>query len=297
MSYKEKYIKYKKKYLEKKVGGVGNGTCLDNLNLDVVSKIKNFQNCQETIFTNITNKERMNNYKWENLKPIINTNEAINISYHNINGPHVIENDARRLAYYKYINQCRLQKLYKKYIKDRDEPAGFMIDRDELVELDRDDEPVEYTIDILNDIVFEMIPNNFHKKKKIHDDFNFLLNLGCTIRNIPDFAYYNKNLRRVIIPKFIIYIGKFAFYKNQLTNVKIPDSVMAIDKYAFEYNQLTSIEIPDSVIEIGEHAFGHNKLENVKIPRSFFYSRKKRYTDEDIFIHNHNPDFQIRYNQ
>lgn len=65
-----------------------------------------------------------------------------------------------------------------------------------------------------------------------------------------------ENIRTVVIPNTVKYIGMTAFRLSGLTNVRIPHSVKTIGVGAFmSCTGLTSIIVPDSVEEIGEGAF------------------------------------------
>ena len=78
------------------------------------------------------------------------------------------------------------------------------------------------------------------------------------VKVIGDGAFYNSNLRTVVMGNDVEAIGNYAFYDCNLTSVEIPDSVTSIGSYAFYNCGFTSVEIPDSVTSIGDYAFCNN---------------------------------------
>ena len=81
-------------------------------------------------------------------------------------------------------------------------------------------------------------------------------------------AFEKNRLISVTIPNSVTYIGLNAFAENQLTSITIPDSVTGIDLGAFRNNRLISVTIPNSVTSIGMHAFAGNQLTTITIPDS-----------------------------
>jgi hypothetical protein len=89
--------------------------------------------------------------------------------------------------------------------------------------------------------------------------------------SIPYRAFYRKqNLKEVIIPSSVTYIGMEAFEScTDLNNVVIPNSVTSIGYGSFDgCSGLTSVTIPSSVTSIGFDAFGWSGLTSVTIPSS-----------------------------
>ena len=76
------------------------------------------------------------------------------------------------------------------------------------------------------------------------------------------------NLRRVILPLSVIYIGNYAFWGcDSLLNIKISLNVTTIGKSAFDScSRLPCIVIPSSVTSIGDSAFAYSSLSNIIIP-------------------------------
>ena len=77
------------------------------------------------------------------------------------------------------------------------------------------------------------------------------------------------NLRRVILPKSIDYVGDYAFYEcNNLKSVKMYEGLNTIDNYAFAYCPiLVDVELPEGLLSIGSGAFQScSRLEEITIP-------------------------------
>lgn len=75
---------------------------------------------------------------------------------------------------------------------------------------------------------------------------------------ISQFAFYNnRNLKSVVLPESIKYIGNRAFSGTGIKSITLPKGLLYIDDFAFsECKDLEEIIIPlDSNIEIGELAF------------------------------------------
>ncbi len=79
---------------------------------------------------------------------------------------------------------------------------------------------------------------------------------GKPVVGIAECAFDDKDIRTVVIPNTVEYIGITAFRFSGLTSVRIPHSVKSIGVGAFmSCTGLTNIIVPDSVEEIGEGAF------------------------------------------
>jgi hypothetical protein len=89
---------------------------------------------------------------------------------------------------------------------------------------------------------------------------------------IPENAFYNKkNLKSIVLPSSIFYIGPYSFELcSGLTSIAIPSSVISIGSGAFEYcSGLETIDLTTSVESINSFAFmGCTKLLNISIPSS-----------------------------
>ena len=92
---------------------------------------------------------------------------------------------------------------------------------------------------------------------------------GYPVIGIGDQALSLNNLRSVIIPEGVEYIGKRAFTNStELTSASLPESLVYIGESAFAVCQLDSITIPPSVLVIGDRAFYSTALTSVRIPGS-----------------------------
>lgn len=94
------------------------------------------------------------------------------------------------------------------------------------------------------------------------------------MRSIREAAFKDcKNLKSVILPKFLMVIGLEVFRKcEKLTSITIPHGVTRIGCSAFcECTSLESIDIPDTVNHIGLLAFdGCIALSSIKIPSATY---------------------------
>ncbi len=96
---------------------------------------------------------------------------------------------------------------------------------------------------------------------------------GYTVIGIGEDAFFdtaikNLNIKSVIIPSTVEFIGDYAFNNcEEMKSINIPDSVTTIGNSAFSsMDGLTSIDIPDSVTSLGEYVLsGCNNLTTVTI--------------------------------
>ena len=132
-----------------------------------------------------------------------------------------------------------------------------------------------------------------------------------TIKNmdvvaIGDYAFAEKQLTKISIPRTITHIGDHAFAKNQITKILLPRSIVHIGNSAFEENnlkgvattfnlthignkafynnQITDIIITHSVTHIGDEAFALNKLTKVILPKHLVVGNIKYSFDKDVEI-------------
>lgn len=80
--------------------------------------------------------------------------------------------------------------------------------------------------------------------------------------SLPDYAFYQKNLRICKLPKNIVYIGQYALGEcRNLTNMDIPKSVQGIGNYAFgNCGKLKDVEFHNGLEWIGDYSFGYCAL-------------------------------------
>jgi hypothetical protein len=80
-----------------------------------------------------------------------------------------------------------------------------------------------------------------------------------------------KELKDVVLPQCISYVGQAAFYRcARLTSVTLSDSLTHVGEYAFsQCPSLTSVTLPDSLTHVGEYAFSQcPSLTSVTLPDS-----------------------------
>ena len=82
---------------------------------------------------------------------------------------------------------------------------------------------------------------------------------GYDVVSIGDSAFFNSNIRGIIIPEGVKVIQNRAFkYCRNLEQIRIPQSVTSIGEEAFQFcDSLGSISLPDSITSMGEGAFSY----------------------------------------
>jgi hypothetical protein len=249
--YKNKYLKYKAKYLKLKEQ-MGSGE-QENISYTISnSNLTNFISCSKFIqFISTTNKVILNSINWDLLPPNldikINVDDMVNLLI-DCNICNMITDESSRDKCKRYYNKCKLLSLYNKYIK-----GGY---HQELID-----------VEVLNKIMMKTIPKN-----NIEGEQNYLIHLGTNLTTIGERAFENNQLTSVTIPNSVTTIGTEAFAINKLTSVTIPNSVTTIGDYAFVRNELTSVTIPDTVTTIGYGSFSENKLTSITISNIDFIS-------------------------
>ena len=79
------------------------------------------------------------------------------------------------------------------------------------------------------------------------------------IEIIADKAFYQNDLRELVLPESVKSIGDYAFAENtNLASATIGSGVETIGNYAFRKDALAKITIPASVKTIGDYAFAEN---------------------------------------
>ena len=97
---------------------------------------------------------------------------------------------------------------------------------------------------------------------------------SADIKEIGDFAFYNKGLKSVVIPEKVATIGAGAFLDNELekfsfnlNNINL-STLRIIKEYAFKNNKIKSIkEMPELTHVIQTKAFENNKIEELKLAK------------------------------
>jgi len=93
-----------------------------------------------------------------------------------------------------------------------------------------------------------------------------------TVTKIGVFAFSNKSITKLRLPKDLKEVGNNSFQNNQLENVIVPDSVTLIGSYAFENNNIKSLSIPIGLKQMGAAAFNNNDLSDDK---GFIFARNE----------------------
>jgi hypothetical protein len=171
-----------------------------------------------------------------------------------------INNTGNRNICNNYINQCKVKKLYEKYV-------------DSL----NDTSKIKFTLETLNEILMKTIPYTNTER-----DVDFLLLIGATLTTIPYGRFSHNMLTSISIPRTVTEISTDAFSHNKLTSVNIPNSVTRIGVDAFANNNLRNIKIPNSVTEIWHYAFQNNRLLSIKIPNSVTYIGTGAFYNNDL---------------
>ena len=88
------------------------------------------------------------------------------------------------------------------------------------------------------------IPSEVHKDGNVYP-----------ITAIADSAFYNSDIRTIIVPEPVESIGNEAFSSYTLENIVLPKSLLSIGDGAFSHTAIAKVKIPSSVKTIGENAF------------------------------------------
>lgn len=87
------------------------------------------------------------------------------------------------------------------------------------------------------------------------------------VKNIGDYLMYGvTNLKRVVLPSSITYIGNAAFYSTSLVEVTIPDAVERIRMKAFENAPIENVTFGANIVQIEKNAFYNNRIASLRIP-------------------------------
>lgn len=86
------------------------------------------------------------------------------------------------------------------------------------------------------------------------------------VTKIGEKAFENcKNLKKVILPKHIVSIGRDAFKGSGLNSIMLPNGIKAIGEMAFAWTCLEQIEIPSTLLKISKSMFLNTDLKKVDI--------------------------------
>lgn len=83
---------------------------------------------------------------------------------------------------------------------------------------------------------------------------------------IPDYAFYESDIKELSLPSSVKRIGKYAFSETSLINVKL-NSVETIDEKAFSScNRLNNVDFGSKLVEIGDGAFFNCQITTANLP-------------------------------
>ena len=266
MDYKQKYLKYKTKYLDLK----GSGDIADIVKNDIPENDTSAVNrvIQNSFLMDIV-------FETAGLSDIINHIRAseINNSLFNDLKWVNIERQISRHIYPELVKRIRENPLNNdrcgKQIEINIIPCNFVYIVIRIIELyerycNNDFRLPSIENDIFNYILFSSIPYDSV------DDQNFLIRYGATVTTIDSNAFSNRNLVTITIPNSVTLIGNHAFYNNKLITVNIPNSVTSIGNHAFSINRLITVNISNNVrlVNINAAVFYLNNLTTVNIPNN-----------------------------
>ena len=87
---------------------------------------------------------------------------------------------------------------------------------------------------------------------------------GKPVIAVGDCAFYAaRDVKKIILPESIKFIGSRAFSYCSATDINIPDNVTTIYKGAFAMSKVNSLVVPKSVTYIGQDAFSNSSLSKV----------------------------------
>lgn len=223
MSYENKYLKYKNKYIQLKelIGGVNELKDLLS-NKDILNEITTNSSspCKEIISKLSTNK--IPNIDWIGLDNSINIRIDNDFSINNKSNAmcNFITDENQKESCNRFYNKCKLKHLHNKYYN--------------TVNVET------YNLNVVLNILLNTIPNNNNENRM--DDQKFLIDIGGSIfTSIPYNFYANYNLRNITLPNNLVIIGDDAFRLNHLTTVIIPNNVTKIGHGVFRENIINTV--------------------------------------------------------
>ena len=85
------------------------------------------------------------------------------------------------------------------------------------------------------------------------------------VKEIADYAFYNKGLKSVDIQANIRKIGYMSFANNELSNIDIPVETEVIGNFAFKENKIDELVLFPKLTYLGAGAFSFNYIEKLTI--------------------------------
>ena len=89
--------------------------------------------------------------------------------------------------------------------------------------------------------------------------------LPDTLKYVGYWAFVRNGMTSVDLGS-ITYAGNYAFYNNNLTEVTIPSTLKTVNGGLFQANKLTSVIMEDGITHILGWAFGSNKIVELTLP-------------------------------
>lgn len=266
--YKQKYLKYKDKYLTLKNQLAGSNTNgIHKASNDIINNIGSFSSCKEGINLLSSNKNLLANMNFTEINDSFNVKINIDETEVNLLGhiPTICtpqnQNNEQINECKRFYNKCKLLHLYNKYFGN-------------------------YTNELVNGMVLNnMMFKTFYLQNN-NDQINdqrFLISLGATRIGYRDFNTFNRNyfvLTQVIIPDGIQVIGSNAFINNNIRELIIPSTVTSINSDAFANNKINQLNIPHSVQFIG--GFTNNQITELTIPSSVTTIGDRAFEDNQL---------------
>ncbi len=89
------------------------------------------------------------------------------------------------------------------------------------------------------------------------------LDLPDTLKEITDHAFTNQNIKKLVLPDSLTFIGEFAFRDCEIEELTIGKGLKTIEDYTFQHNKIKKLIIPNNIKEIKYAAFSHNEIEEL----------------------------------
>lgn len=103
----------------------------------------------------------------------------------------------------------------------------------------------------------------------IYNDFNCERNINIAegIKIIDDYAFIRQNIKNIIFPNSLQYLGKYSLYGTSIEKIDLENTeIDEIKESAFSFSKLEEIKLPTFLAIIEDCAFKNSKLRKVKMP-------------------------------
>lgn len=102
---------------------------------------------------------------------------------------------------------------------------------------------------------------------------NLIISDGIKI--IDDYAFMNQNIKNVIIPKTLQYLGRASFFGTSINCVDLSVSeIDTIKPYTFALSDIKEIKFPQYLNKLGEFSFYNSGIKNIYLPSEISYWNK-----------------------